>query len=152
MTIPIGKTPLILLVEDNGDDEILALRALKRSGLANEVEVVRDGAAAVDRLLGQGSEARPVPTVVLLDINLPKLSGIEVLRAVRNDPRTSQLPVVMLTTSAAERDVASSYELRANSYIKKPVDPKEFLDAIRTLGLYWLVFNQPPPTMSAAPA
>jgi two-component system response regulator len=147
-----GKTPLILLVEDSRDDEMLALRALRKSGLANEVEVARDGAEALDRLLGPGSEARTVPTLVLLDINLPKVSGIEVLRAVRDDPRTSQLPVVMLTTSAADRDVARSYELRANSYIKKPVDPKEFLDAIQTLGLYWLVFNHPPPVWSTVPS
>jgi two-component system response regulator len=149
MNIPIAKTPLILLVEDSSDDEVLALRALRKSGLANEVEVARDGAEALDRLLGPGSEARPVPALVLLDINLPKVSGIEVLRAVRDDPRTSQLPVVMLTTSAEDRDVACSYELHANSYIKKPVDPEKFLDAIRTLGFYWLVVNQPPPASSA---
>lgn len=152
MNAPTGKTPLILLVEDSRDDEVLALRALRKSGLANEVEVARDGAEALDRLLGPGSEARTVPTLVLLDINLPKVSGIEVLRAVRDDARTSQLPIVMLTTSAADRDVARSYELRANSYIKKPVDPKEFLDAIRTLGFYWLVFNHPPPTWSTVPS
>jgi two-component system response regulator len=151
MNVPTGKMPLILLVEDSRDDELLALRALKKSGLVNEIEVARDGAAALDRLLGPASVARPVPALVLLDINLPKVSGIEVLRAVRDDPRTSQLPVVMLTTSAADRDVASSYELRANSYIKKPVDPKEFLDAIRTLGLYWLVFNHPPPAWNTVP-
>jgi two-component system, response regulator len=148
MNVPPAKTPLILLVEDSCDDELLTLRALDRSGLVNEVEVARDGAEAFDRLLGPDSGARPVPMLVLLDINLPKVSGIEVLRAVRDDPRTSQLPVVMLTTSAADRDVASSYELRANSYIQKPVDPKEFLDAIHTIGLYWLVFNHPPPVRS----
>jgi CheY-like chemotaxis protein len=143
-------TPLILLVEDNPDDELLTMRALKKSGLEHAVEVVRDGAEALERLVGAGSEGLPVPTLVLLDIKLPKVDGLEVLRVMREHQRTSLLPVVMLTTSAEDRDVAESYRLRANSYISKPVDFDHFVEAVRNLGMYWLIFNQPPPSYQRA--
>lgn len=137
--------PLILLVEDSADDEALTLRALARSGVANEVEVVRDGAEAIDRLIGPGSEGLRTPALVLLDLKLPRVDGLEVLRRVREDERTSLLPVVILTTSQEESDRLNGYRLRVNSYIRKPVDFSKFADAIRQLGLYWLVINEPPP-------
>lgn len=137
--------PLILLVEDNADDEALTLRALARSGIVNRVEVVRDGAEALDYLLGPGSDARPLPALVLLDIKLPKIDGLEVLRRLREDPRTSLLPIVILTTSQEEQDVKNGYRLRANSYVTKPIDFAKFAASIRDLGLYWLVLNHAPP-------
>ena len=141
-----GKS--ILLVEDNPDDIELTLRAFRKSNIANPVVVVHDGAEALDYLFGNdGAAVRPpceLPQLILLDLNLPKLSGLEVLRAVRGDERTKLLPVVMLTTSSEERDIVASYSLGANSYIKKPVDFNQFIDAARQLGLYWLVLNMPP--------
>lgn len=142
---------VILLVEDNSSDEELTLRALKKSNIKNAVDVVRDGAAALDYLFARGdfSERDPedTPQVVLLDLNLPKLSGLEVLRALRGDPRTRLLPVVILTSSKQDRDLVEGYQLGANSYIVKPVDFVQFSEAIRQLGLYWLVLNQKaPPT------
>lgn len=142
---------VILLVEDNSSDEELTLRALKKSNIKNTVDVVRDGAAALDYLFARGdfSERDPedTPQVVLLDLNLPKLSGLEVLRALRGDPRTRLLPVVILTSSKQDRDLVEGYQLGANSYIVKPVDFVQFSEAIRQLGLYWLVLNQKaPPT------
>ena len=140
---------IILLVEDNADDEALALRALKKNNIANEVIVARDGAEALDYLLGTGAHAgRDVgvlPAVVLLDLKLPKLDGLEVLRRVRADARTKLLPVVILTSSKEEKDLVESYSLGANSYIRKPVDFEQFAEAIRHLGLYWLVLNETPP-------
>jgi len=140
---------IILLVEDNPDDVALTLRALKKNNIANEVVVAGDGAEALEYLMATGKYAGPViadpPEVVLLDLKLPKLGGLEVLRAMRADPRTQLLPVVVLTSSAEEADVIASYDFGANSYIRKPVDFDQFVDAIRQLGLYWLVLNQAPP-------
>lgn len=140
--------PIILLVEDNPDDEVLTTRALRGSGVANDVVVARDGAEALDWLFGEGSHAgrdtSQAPQVVLLDLKLPKLSGLEVLERIRGDARTRLLPVVLLTSSDEERDVTSGYSLGANSYVRKPVDFDKFVEAVKRLGLYWLVVNQPP--------
>jgi CheY-like chemotaxis protein len=138
--------PLILLVEDSADDEALTLRALSRSGVANEVEVVRDGAEAIQRLIGPGSRELRTPALILLDLKLPRIDGLEVLRRIRENERTSLLPVVILTTSQEESDRLMGYRLGVNSYIRKPVDFSKFAEAIRHLGLYWLVINEPPPT------
>ncbi len=141
---------MILLVEDNADDEELTLRALARSNILNPVFVARDGVEALDYLFGRGPHAsrdvRDQPQVVLLDLKLPKLDGLEVLRAIRSDPRTKRLPVVILTSSVEEQDVLAGYDLGANSYIRKPVDFTQFVDAVKQLGLYWLVLNQPNPS------
>jgi two-component system, response regulator len=140
---------VILLVEDNADDEDLTLRALKKSNIMNRVVVARDGVQALDYLFIRGDhatrDASEQPQVILLDLKLPKLDGLEVLRALRADPRTKLLPVVILTSSAEEQDILRGYNLGANSYIRKPVDFTQFVDAVRQLGLYWLVLNQPPP-------
>lgn len=140
---------LILLVEDNPDDEALTLRALKKSNIANKIVVVRDGAEALDYLfcLGAYVERDPLelPQVVLLDLKLPKVDGLEVLRQMRADPRTNMLPVVVLTSSREEQDLIQAYSSGANSYVRKPVDFTQFVDAIGQLGLYWLVLNEPPP-------
>jgi two-component system, response regulator len=130
----------ILLVEDNKYDEKLTLRALRRHNLANNIQVVRDGAAAIDIIFGSALS----PKVILLDIKLPKIDGLEVLRRIRADPRTARQPVVMLSSSSEKRDVDTAYALGANSYIVKPVDFQGFADAIRDLGLYWLLLNRPP--------
>ena len=139
----------ILMVEDNPNDEELTLRALRKYNVSNEVVVVRDGQEALDYLFCAGEYAsRSVnvqPQVILLDINLPKVNGLEVLKRIRADKRTRTLPVVMLTSSAEERDRFAAYEHHANSYIRKPVDFDQFTEAVRHLGLYWLVLNQPPP-------
>ncbi|MGH9750026.1 MAG: response regulator [Candidatus Polarisedimenticolia bacterium] len=144
----------ILLVEDNPDDEELTLMALRKHHIANEVVVARDGAQALDILFGAAPAAAPagarpepgeLPEVVLLDLKLPKVDGLEVLRRVRADPRTRLLPVVILTSSAEDADRLAGYALGANSYVQKPVDFVEFADAVRQLGLYWLVLNMPAP-------
>ena len=139
----------ILLVEDNPDDVELAMHALKRHNIANLIHVARDGAEALDYLFGTGAYAdRDVndhPKVVLLDLKLPKVDGLEVLRRIKSDPRTKRIPVVMLTTSREERDVLASYDSGVNSYITKPVDFEQFTEAVRQLGLYWLILNEPPP-------
>jgi two-component system response regulator len=139
----------ILLVEDNPDDVELTLRAFERSHLANDIVVARDGAEALDYLFATGAHAgrdpSVMPDVILLDLNLPKLDGLEVLRRVRADERTRRLRVVILTSSKEERDVLRSYDLGANSFVRKPVDFVEFGEAARQLGLYWLVLNEPPP-------
>jgi two-component system response regulator len=139
----------ILLVEDNPDDEALTLRALRKNHILNEVVVARDGVEALDYLFGTGRhEGRDTdiqPHLVLLDLKLPKIDGLEVLRSMRADPRTRLQPVAVLTTSNEERDIVSSYALGANSYIRKPVDFDQFMEAVRQLGLYWLVVNVPPP-------
>jgi CheY-like chemotaxis protein len=141
-----AEDPVILLVEDNVGDEELTLRALKKSNVANKVVVMRDGSAALDYLFAKGKYAardpEEVPQVVLLDLKLPKLGGLDVLRAIRADERTKLLPVVILTSSKEDRDLATGYELGANSYIVKPVDFTQFADAVRQLGIYWLVLNQ----------
>jgi two-component system, response regulator len=145
----VSSARVILLVEDNPDDEELTLRALQKSNISNPVVVAHDGVEAIDYLHARGAYAgrdvRDLPQVVLLDLKLPKLDGLEVLRAVRADARTKRLPVVILTSSAEEQDVVSGYDLGANSYIRKPVDFTQFVEAVRQLGLYWLVLNQPVP-------
>ena len=133
---------LIVLVEDNPDDEALTLRALKKQKIANEIIVLRDGVEAVEFLL---SPDQPQPDLVLLDLKLPKLDGLQVLERVRNEARTRLLPIVVLTSSDEDRDVIEGYRLGANSYIRKPVDFAQFSDAVAQLGLYWLVLNQAPP-------
>jgi len=139
----------ILLVEDNADDEALTIRALKRSNIQNPVAVVRDGAEALDYLFARGAysgrSAAKLPSIVLLDLNLPKIDGLEVLRQIRAEPRTRLLPVIILTSSLEERDRLQGYEHGCNSYVRKPVDFAQFAEAVRQLGLYWLVLNQPPP-------
>jgi len=139
----------ILLVEDNPDDEALTIRALKKNNILNEVIVAHDGVEALDYLYGTGNyEGRDItmlPEVILLDLKLPKLDGLEVLRRLRNDDRTTMLPVVVLTSSKEESDLVESYRLGANSYVRKPVDFNQFSEAVRQLGLYWLVLNEPPP-------
>jgi two-component system response regulator len=137
----------ILLVEDNPNDEELTLRALEKSHVLNPVVVARDGAEALDYLLARGKHAAqppPLPQVVLLDLKLPKVDGLEVLRSLRADARTRLLPVVILSSSKEQQDLISSYELGANSYVRKPVDFAQFLEAARQLGLYWLVINEMP--------
>ncbi len=140
----------ILLVEDNPDDEALALRALKKNNIANEVVVARDGAEALDYLFGTGEysdrDTSKTPQIVLLDLKLPKVDGLEVLRQIRADDRTKLLPVAILTSSKEEKDLMEGYRLGANSYIRKPVDFNQFSESVRQLGLYWLVLNEPPPT------
>ena len=139
---------LILLVEDNADDEALTLRALKKSKVANKIEVVRDGAEALDFLFCKGSYSQrdpsDLPQVILLDLKLPKVDGLEVLRRIRADDRTHMLPVVILTSSREEQDLVNAYSSGANSYVRKPVDFSQFVDAIGQLGLYWLVLNEVP--------
>lgn len=140
---------VILLVEDNSSDEELTLRALRKSKIMNEVIVTRDGSEALDFLFGKGSYAgrdtNDVPQVVLLDLNLPKISGIDVLRAIRENEATKPLPVVILTSSKEDKDLSACYALGANSYIVKPVDFVQFAESVRQLGMYWLILNQPPP-------
>jgi two-component system response regulator len=142
-------TKVILLVEDNESDELLTLRAFKRSNILNEIVVARDGSEALDFIFGKGvhagRDASALPALVLLDLNLPKIDGMSVLRAIRADPRTGLLPVVVLTSSKEDEDVVKSYELGANAYVRKPVDFVQFSEAARTLGLFWLVLNEPPP-------
>jgi len=139
---------VILLVEDNPDDVDLALRAFEKNAVAGDVVVARDGAEALDYLFGtgayEGRDATARPRLVLLDLKLPKVDGIEVLRRLRGDERTRLIPVVILTSSAEERDITAGYGLGANSYIRKPVDFSRFLEAIRHLGHYWLVMNEHP--------
>ena len=138
----------ILLVEDNPDDVELTMRAFKKNAILNEIEVARDGAEALDYFFGpQGcatSEAKDLPAVVLLDLNLPKVDGIEVLRKIRADERTELIPVVILTSSKEQKDVTEGYALGCNSYVRKPVDFNEFIGAAQKLGLYWLVLNELP--------
>jgi len=130
----------ILLVDDSPDDVVLTVRALRKSRISNEVAVVSDGEEALRYLL---SDAADPPVLILLDINLPMVSGLEVLRAIRADERTRYLPVVMLSTSSENRDIVTSYDLGANSYVRKPVVFNEFVEAVRVVGLYWLLVNQP---------
>lgn len=143
------ESKTILLIEDNPDDEALTLRALERNNILNKVVVVRDGAEALDYLFAQGvhggRDSSRLPEVVLLDLKLPKIDGLEVLRRVRAEPLTRRLPVVILTSSNEERDIISGYDLGANSYIRKPVDFNQFMEAVRQLGIYWLVLNVTPP-------
>jgi two-component system response regulator len=135
----------ILLVDDNPDDVTFTLRAFKRNNITNEIVVAVDGEQALQMLLPE-DDARPFhPALVLLDLKLPKVGGLEVLRRIRADPRTQSLPIVVLTTSSEDADIASSYQLGANSYVRKPVVFSEFLSAANILGVYWLLVNQPAP-------
>jgi CheY-like chemotaxis protein len=138
----------ILLVEDNATDEALTIRALKKSNILNPVTVARDGVQALEQLFGHTDGSRDagttLPQLVLLDLKLPKVDGLEVLRQIRSEERTRLLPVVILTTSTEEKDLLEGYRLGANSYVKKPVDFTQFADAVRQLGLYWLVLNEQP--------
>ena len=138
----------ILLVEDNPDDEELTLRALKKNNILNEVSVARDGQQALDYFFGEAAVGKTRPAVVLLDLKLPKISGLDVLRRIRADPRTALQPIVILTSSKEEQDIITGYRLGTNSYIRKPVDFDQFVEAIRQLGLYWLVLNEPVPVHS----
>jgi len=139
----------ILLVEDNPDDELLTIHALQSTGIANEIIVAHDGVEALDYLLGRGEYAgrnvEELPTVMLLDLNMPRMGGLDVLRAVRAHPTLKRLPVVVLTTSKGDSDLIESYELGVNSYVRKPVDFDQFTEAARQLGMYWLLLNELPP-------
>jgi two-component system, response regulator len=149
------SSQIILLVEDNADDELLTTRAFKKHAIKNEIVVARDGAEALDYLFCTGAHASRDPNirpqVVLLDLNLPRISGLDVLRRVRADDRTKGLPVVVLTSSKEEEDIVRSYALGANGYVRKPVEFDAFNDAVRTLGLYWLLLNEVPPHRPKAP-
>lgn len=140
---------VLLLVEDNSQDEILTLRALKNINIANRIDVVRDGQQALDYIFRAGEfadrEGPDLPTVVLLDINLPRVSGLDVLDRVRADPRTRYLPVVLVTSSDEERDRLQGYQNGANSFVRKPVDAADFIETVSRLGIYWLAVNRPPP-------
>ncbi len=141
------KQNILLLVEDNPNDEALTLRALKKSKVVNKIVVARDGEEALDVLFGgENGEDRILPILTLLDLKLPKVDGVEVLRQIREHESTRLLPVVVLTSSDEENDIVRCYELGANSYIRKPVDFTRFAEAVDQLGLYWLVLNEPPPT------
>ena len=146
-----GKS--ILLVEDNPDDEELTLLSLRKNNLAHDIVVVRDGVEAIDFLFANGQYASrdvaQVPTVILLDLKLPKLDGLGVLKRLRADPRTRTLPVVVLTSSSQDADVIASYNLGANSYVRKPVEFGAFVEAVSSLGLYWVLLNRPPPLHAA---
>ena len=136
---------IILLIEDNPDDEALTLRALKNNNIKNEVRVARDGQEALDYFFGEEASLNPKPSVVLLDLKLPKVNGLDVLRHIRANEQTNTQPVVILTSSREEQDLLNGYKLGANSYIQKPVDFGQFMEAVRQLGLYWLVLNEAPP-------
>jgi two-component system, response regulator len=143
------KSNVILLVEDNPRDEALTLRALRKSNIANDVVVARDGVEALEYLFGEGAHAGrdtdEMPQLVLLDLKLPKVDGLQVLRRIRSDERTRRLPVVVFTSSGEEEDLVKSYDLGANSCVRKPVEFEQFMDATRQLGLYWLILNEGPP-------
>ena len=146
---------VILLVEDNPRDEALTLRALKKSNIVNEVVVTRDGVEALDYLFGTGKfagrDTSEIPQLVLLDLKLPKVDGLEVLHRMRSDERTRRLPVVIFTSSSEEEDMVKSYDLGANSYVRKPVDFDHFMEATRQLGMYWLVLNEAAPLPRSEP-
>ena len=145
------KSKTILLVEDNPSDVKLTKRALEQNQITNELIVAEDGREALDYLFGAGQyagrDARDIPAVVLLDLKLPRIEGLEVLKEIRANEFTKLLPVVILTSSSQEEDLVSSYKLGANSYIRKPVDFRQFTEAVRNLGMYWLLLNEPPPDM-----
>lgn len=133
----------ILLIDDSPDDVALTLRALKKNNITNVVDIAADGEEALRYLFPPGDTPSPLPALILLDLNMPKVTGLEVLRSIRADARTRYLPVVILTTSTEERDIVSTYDLGANSFVRKPVAFDEFLDAVRLLGMYWLLVNRP---------
>jgi two-component system response regulator len=144
-----NRSNIILLVEDNADDAELTLRAFRKSKILNEIVVVTDGVEALDYVFATGEhlgrDPKAIPEVILLDLKLPRIGGLEVLRQLRADERTRRIPVVVLTSSNEERDILSSYDLGANSFVRKPVDFAQFVEAAQHLGLYWLVMNEPPP-------
>ena len=148
----VSKT--ILLVEDNPDDAMLTLRTFKKSNIVNPITVVKDGVEALDFLFARGAYAEragtPLPALVILDLKLPKLDGLGVLKAIRGKERTRRIPVVILTSSKEEQDLIQGYSLIANSYVRKPVDFAEFMEAARVLGIFWLMTNQPPPEQNTA--
>ncbi|MEV4282626.1 response regulator [Actinoplanes xinjiangensis] len=133
----------ILVIDDSPDDVTLTLRALKKNNITNVVDVASDGEEAIRYLFPAGGQLDTLPALILLDLNMPKVSGLEVLRRIRGDPRTKYLPVVVLTTSTEERDIVNTYDLGANSFVRKPVAFDEFLEAVRVLGMYWLLVNRP---------
>lgn len=139
--------PYILLVEDNDDDIELTKRAFSKNHIVNDLVVVRDGAAAADFLFKHERDGRALPQFILLDLKLPKLSGLELLELIRADERTALIPTVILTSSKQEEDRLAGYRLGVNSYVRKPVDFNEFVEAVRQLGLYWIVLNEPPPSV-----
>jgi two-component system response regulator len=143
------KNKTILLIEDNPDDQELIQMALKDSHIANDLVILSDGAQALDYLFGlgksEGGDLPALPQLILLDLKLPKVNGLEVLQRLRSEPRTALTPVVILTTSSEQEDMLASYKLHANSYIRKPVDFNQFAEAVKQLGLYWLVLNEAPP-------
>ncbi|HGX92117.1 MAG TPA: response regulator [Candidatus Tenderia sp.] len=143
-----SKDKILLLVEDNPDDEALTVRALKRHHIANQLIVVRDGEEALDFIFARGAfadrDASVLPQVILLDLKLPKIDGLEVLRQIRANELTRNVPVVVLTSSNEEQDIVNSYDLGANSYVRKPVDFEQFIEAARQLGMFWLVLNETP--------
>jgi two-component system, response regulator len=134
----------VLLVEDNDDDEELTKMALRKGNITNEVIVARDGAEAIEAIFGSSDEEPELPTLTLLDLKLPKIDGLEVLRRIRTDERTRLMPIVILTASKEQEDVIESYQLGANAYVRKPIDFSRFVEAVRTLGLFWLILNEPP--------
>jgi len=140
---------IILLVDDNPDDVALTIRAFKKNNIGNKIIVAKDGVEALDYLFGMGVHAgrdmKDLPAIILLDLKLPKIDGLEVLKRIRQDERTKMIPVVILTSSGEEKDVLSGYSLGANSYVRKPVEFDQFVEAMRHLGLYWLLWNEPPP-------
>jgi CheY-like chemotaxis protein len=143
------ENKIILLVEDNPDDVELTLRAFNKNDISNKVIVVENGSEALDYLFGKGiykeRKITDLPTLIMLDLKLPQINGLEVLKVIRQNEITKLLPVVILTSSSQEKDIAESYKLGANSYIRKPVDFKEFSEVVKLLGLYWLLWNEPPP-------
>ncbi|HKT24233.1 MAG TPA: response regulator [Terriglobales bacterium] len=149
-----ANSSTILLVEDNADDEALTLRALRKNNIRNEVVVAHDGVEALDYLFGTGAHTQrdtiPLPQVVLLDLKLPKIDGLEVLERIRANKRTKLLPIVILTSSNEEQDRLRGYDLGANSYVRKPVDFTQFTEAVRNLGLYWLLLNEGPPSVKVS--
>ena len=150
----VSATSRVLLVEDNPNDETLTLRAFKKNNIANPIVVARDGVEALDYLFGTGSfagrDVSDTPCIVLLDLKLPRVDGLEVLHRMRDDARTRLIPVIILTSSVEEQDLLKGYSLGANSYIRKPVDFGNFIDAVTRLGMYWLVLNEPPPSINGA--
>lgn len=139
------KTRTILLVEDNPDDEMLTLRALKKNSILNEIAVAHDGAEALEQIFSKASRGEPLPGLVLLDLKLPKVDGLEVMRRIRADERTRLIPVVILTGSKLDEDILAGYRGGANAYVRKPVNFAEFADAVKTLGLFWLILSEPVP-------
>ena len=150
MTENVTNRP-ILLVEDNPDDEMLTRRAFKKSNIANELLVARDGAEVIELLFGDGRTGAPLPGLILLDLKLPKVDGLEVLRRIRANERTQLLPVVVLTSSQLEEDILASYRSGANAYVRKPVNFSEFAAAVTTLGMFWLLLNEPVPDVRSRP-